>query len=602
MVRYALLLAGIVGGSIPVVAQSPTPVVVGENIVVTASLEGEEERRLPASVTVIEAEEIEARQSTEVSDLLGVVPGLNVVRSGSPGQVTSLFTRGTDSDSTLVLWNGVELNDPYFGGFNWAFLPTEGVDRLEVVRGPFSSLYGGDALGGVVQIFSADRDGGDVRLEGGSNGYLRGAVSAGTELGPVRFDVSGHLRRGDGQLENDFYDSEELMARFEWLVGPGMSLGVVARANDSKTGIPLSGGAPSPNREISWQERQVAVPFRAELGRWQVDARLSAVTYDSAFRDPDDAFGFTASDTQSESRRARAVASYALAPDRWVAFGSEYDRAEVTDSSVFGVSLAGESQHTWAMFGEVFHALGPVTLDLGVRYDDNNVFGSQTSPRLGALYAISERLRVRGSYGRAFRAPSIGELFYPITGNPDLQPEINDSVELAVDYEAGAWRVGITGFENRLENLIDFDFSTFRNVNVGRAETRGLELEAGYRTRLLALRWNATLLETEDLETGLPLLRRPERTSNLVATFYPEPFTVNATIRYVGERADVDPITFDRSVNPAYLRLDLAAEWQVTGRIAPYARIENVADEEYAEALGFPAPGRTLVGGLEVAF
>lgn len=600
--RYALLLAGIVGGSIPVVAQSPSPPVIGENIVVTASLESEEERRLPASVTVIESEEIEARQSTEVSDLLRVVPGLDVVRSGSPGQVTSVFTRGTDSDSTLVLWNGIELNDPYFGGFNWAFLPTEGVDRVEIVRGPFSSLYGGDALGGVVQIFSADRDGGDAHFEGGSNGYLRGAVSAGTQLGPTRFDVSGHLRRGEGQLENDFYDSEELMARFEWLLGPGMSLGVVARANDSRTGIPLSGGAPSPNREISWQERQLSLPFRAELGRWQVDARLSTVSYDSAFRDPDDPFGFTASDTESESRRARAVASYAFSPDRWIAFGSEYDRAEVTDSSVFGVSLEGESQRTWALFGEAFHTLGPVTLDLGVRYDDNDVFGSQTSPRLGALYAISERLRVRGSYGKAFRAPSIGELFFPVTGNPDLQPEINNSFELAVDYEANDWRVGITGFENRLENLIDFDFVTFRNVNVGRAETRGIELEAGYRTRLLALRWNATYLETEDLETGLPLLRRPKRTSNLVATFYPEPFTVNATLRYVGERADIDPITFVRSANDGYLRLDLAAEWRVTGRIAPYARIENVADEEYAEALGFPAPGRTFVGGLEVSF
>ena len=600
--RYALLLAGIVGGSIPVVAQSPAPVVIDENIVVIASLESEAVRQLPASVTIIESPEIEARQSTEVSDLLRVVPGLDVVRSGSPGQVTSLFTRGTDSDSTLVLWNGIELNDPYFGGFNWAFLPTEGVDRVEVVRGPFSSLYGGDALGGVVQIFSANRDGGDVHFEGGSNGYLRGAVSAGTQLGPTRFEVTGHLRRGEGQLDNDFYDSEELMARFEWLMAPGVSLGVVARANDSKTGIPLSGGAPSPNREISWQERQLAIPFRAELGRWQIDARLSAVAYDSAFRDPDDPFGFTASDTESESRRARAVASYAFAPDRWIAFGSEYDRAEVTDSSVYGVSLDGENQSTWAMFGELFHTLGPVTLDLGVRYDDNDVFGSQTSPRLGAIYSISERLRVRGSYGRAFRAPSIGELFFPVTGNPDLQPEINNSVELAVDYAADSWRVGITGFENRLENLIDFDFVAFRNVNVGRAKTRGLELEAGYRTRLLVLRWNATLLDTEDLETGLALLRRPERTSSLVATVYPEPFTVNATLRYVGERADVDPITFVRSVNDGYLRLDLAAAWRVTGWIAPYARIENVADEEYAEALGFPAPGRTFVGGLEVSF
>lgn len=600
--RYALLLAGIVGGSIPVMAQNPDPPVFGDLMVVTASLESTSELELPASVTVIGAEEIAARQITSVSDLLRVVAGLDVVRSGSPGQVASLFTRGTDADSTLVLWNGVELNDPYFGGFNWAFLPTEGVERVEIVRGPFSSLYGGDAIGGVVQVFSAEREGGDVRLEGGSQGYLRGALSAGKQLGSLRLDVSGHLRRGEGRLENDFYDSEELVARGEWRFAPGLSLGLIARANDSQSGIPLSGGSPSPNREISWQERQLAVPFRAELGRWQVDARLSTVAYDSAFQDPDDPFGFTASSTESESRRARAVASYRFAASRWISVGSEYDRAEVTDSSVLGVNLDGESQRTWAVFGEIFQRLGPLSLDLGLRFDDNDVFGSQTSPRLGAVWAISNRLRVRGSYGRAFRAPSIGELFFPVTGNPELEPETSNSLELAVDFGGEDWSVGLTGFENRLENLIDFDFATFGNINVGRARTRGLELEAGYRNRLIGLRWSGTYLDTEDLETGLPLLRRPERSSSLVATFHPQPYTVSATLVYVGERADIDPVTFERAVNDGYLRLDLAVEWQLTGRIAPYARIENVSDEEYSEALGFPVPGRTFVGGLEVVF
>ena len=148
MMRKVLVLIGILGGVVPVVAQVAQPALYEEAIVVTASLDDERKSDLPAAVSVIESEEIEYRQSTEVASLLASLPAMTVVQSGSPGQVTSLFTRGTKSDQTLVLWNGVELNDPYFGGFNWAFMPTEGVGRVEAVRGPFSSLYGGDAVGG----------------------------------------------------------------------------------------------------------------------------------------------------------------------------------------------------------------------------------------------------------------------------------------------------------------------------------------------------------------------------------------------------------------------------------------------------------------------
>jgi len=212
------MLIGILGGVVPVVAQTPQPqsTLFEEAIVVTASLDEEQESDVPAAVSVIEAVEIEARQATEVAALLASLPAMTVVQSGSPGQVTSLFTRGTNSDQTLVLWNGVELNDPYFGGFNWAFMPTEGVGRVEAVRGPFSSLYGGDALGGVVQILSAPREGADLQLEGGENGYRRGQVSASTNFGSTHFEVAGHLRRGEGRVDNDFFDGEALMARADW--------------------------------------------------------------------------------------------------------------------------------------------------------------------------------------------------------------------------------------------------------------------------------------------------------------------------------------------------------------------------------------------------
>lgn len=599
-----LVLTGILGGVVPVFAQTPQsqPTLFEEAIVVTASLDGEQEKDLPAAVSVIEAVEIEARQTTVVADLLASLPAMSVVQSGSPGQVTSLFTRGTKSDQTLVLWNGVELNDPYFGGFNWAFMPTEGIGRVEVVRGPFSSLYGGDAVGGVVQVLSAPRRGADLQLEGGENGYLRGQVSAATQLGSTKVEVAGHLRRGDGQAENDFFDGEALMARADWEMQPGMSLGLLVRAADADTGIPYNGGAPSPERQISWQERLVAVPFRADLGDWRVQAQVSGLTYDNQFRDPGDPFGFTASDTDSESLRARAVASYQLKEGSWLAVGSEWDKARVSDSSTFGTNLNGESQQTLALFGEAFYRIGQVTLDAGVRQDDNDVYGSKTSPRLGMQWAVTDSTRLRASWGQAFSPPSIGELYFPVSGNPELEPETSESLELGLEQRLGGWVLGVTGFRNDLSNLIEFDFATYRNVNVGRARTQGVELEAGYRKDRWGLRWNGTYLETEDLGTGQVLLRRPRESTNLVVGYSPPNWSASLTGLYVGDREDVDPITFQRTVNEAYFRVDVAARWRPGTRLAPYARIENVLGEDYQPALGFPAPGRIFVIGLATSF
>ncbi len=604
MMRNLLVLIGILGGVVPVVAQAPQPqqTLFEEAIVVTASLDGEQENDLPAAVSVIEAAEIEARQTTGVADLLATLPSMTVVQSGSPGQVTSLFTRGTNSDQTLVLWNGVELNDPYFGGFNWAFMPTEGVGRVEAVRGPFSSLYGGDAVGGVVQILSAPQEGADFQLEGGENGYARGQISASTSLGSTRVEVAGHLRRGDGQVDNDFFDGEALMARAEWEMQPGMSLGLLVRAADTDTGIPFSGGAPSPERKISWQERLVAVPFRADLGSWQVQAQVSGLTYDNQFRDPEDPYGFTAADTDSKSLRARAVASYRLEEGSWLAVGSEWDRAEVSDASTFGTNLDGENQRTVALFGEVFYRIGRVILDGGVRQDDNDVFGSKTSPRLGVQVEVTDSTRLRASWGQAFSPPSIGELYFPVSGNPELEPETSESLEVGLEQRFGGWVLGLTGFQNDLSNLIEFDFASYQNFNVGRARTQGVELEAGFLKGHWRLRWNGTYLETEDLDTGQVLLRRPGESSNLVVAYAPKNWSTSLTGLYVGDREDVDPITFDRTPNEAYVRLDVAARWRPGTRLAPYARIENLLGEEYQPALGFPAPGRTLVVGVATSF
>jgi vitamin B12 transporter len=471
-----------------------------------------------------------------------------------------------------------------------------------VIRGPFSALYGSDALGGVVQVISGRGAANVLSLEAGGDGYGRAALSAGGDLGAGRFDVALHSRRGDGATDNDFFDSDALVARAQWEVTGSAELGLVVRTHEAELGIPFSGGSATPDRTSAWRETEVAAPFDAVAGGWTFEGRVSRVSHDSELSDPADPFGFTFSESESTSQRGRLVASHRFDDDLWIAVGGEYEDQEVDSGSVFGVDLDGAGQTTRAVFSQLFYAAGAWRFDLGLRHDDHDAFGTTTTPRFGVARQLGARARLRAAYGEGFRAPSIGELYFPFSGNPDLVPEESASLELGYEVDGRRWGGSVTVFHNDLDNLIDFDFVDFRNVNVGRARTQGVELGAVRRWAAGNLRANASWLDAEDRGSGLPLLRRPEWRASVVAVWTPAEWTVSATASHTGERDDVDPITFDRRPNPAYERLDLALRYDGWPRLAPYARVENLIDERYAEALGFAAPGRQWIGGVSLRF
>lgn len=606
--RHAFWLAGLLGVWMPALAQDPVQdpqadptAAVEETVVVTATLEREKESKVPAAVTVITAEEIEARQASYVLDLLATTPGATVAQSGAPGSVTSLFLRGSDSNQTLALWNGIPLNSPYDGAFNWAYLPTDGAERVEVVRGPFSALYGSQAMGGVVQVLSRPKDGGRLRLEGGEDGYGRAGLSAGYGTGKVRFEVFGNARQGGGRFANDSFDGEDLAGRVELKPLEGLRIGLLARFQDSTVGIPFSGITPRLRREQDDESTQIALPVTFERGGFRLEGLLSRTDSELEFRDPDDS-SFTFSNTETAEDRARLVATF-RAPSRfWVSVGGDWSDQEVSDRSNFGVNLTDATRENRAAFSQLHADLGSVQIDLGVRYDDDELFGSEVSPKAGLVWSATPALSLRASYGEGFRSPSFLELFFPFSGNPALQPETSESYEVGADWTASRFRAGLSAFQNEQRDLIDFDLVTFTNINIDRARSRGVEAEGAWRFAAGTLHANVTWLDTEDLDTGLPLLRRPEWSGNLIATARHAAFSGSLVGRYVGERDDVDPVTFGRVVNPSYVRFDLAGQWQALPWLSPYARVENLADEEYSSVLGFPSPERTLIGGVALSF
>ena len=471
-----------------------------------------------------------------------------------------------------------------------------------MLRGPASALYGGNAVGGVVQVLSGSRDGGQVRLEGGEDGYFRAGLAAGHDFGRARIDIAGASRGGDSEFENGFFDSDELVAKVGWELPANASLGLSGWVNESETGIPFSFGVPNSTARIAWHEQVIALPFSAELGSWTLAGQLSHLESEYDFRDPEDPFGSVRSDTDSEGERGRVVASYQKSERLWFAVGAESERLEVTDSSNFGTNLEGADQRTWAGFGELDLRLGRAHFDVGMRHDDSDASGSETTLRAGVSLRLTEGSRLKAYYGEAFRPPTLGELFFPFFGNPDLAPEQGESYDLHLELDRGAWRIELSAFELDQEDLIDFDVVASTLANVSRARSRGLEGSVGWGNEWVELRANATYLEAKNLDLDTDLLRRPNESANLFVILKPGRFMLTTVARFVGERPDFDPATGAPVTNPSYLRLDFGARFKATARLAPYARVENLADRRYEEVAGYPAQGRTLVGGLTVGF
>ena len=595
MSRLALLATGILGGMIPALALAQSPVPYSQSIVVTATLAPEPANEISATATVLDETEIDRRQAPLALDLLRSVPGVVAAQQGSPGKLGSLFVRGANANQTLVLWNGVKLNDPYFGGFDWAFLPADGLDRIEVVAGPYSALYGSEAVGGVVQLLTRRGEGGKVRVEAGSRNYRRASLAAGHQSGPVHFDVVGHLRRGEGELPNDFYDGEELALRGVWQARPSLELGLLARGGRATIGLPRDYyGQPSRAREQRLDTRTLAIPATWTGSAWSVEAQASRYRTDLELADP--ANPFDESTALAGRTQARAVVSRAAGDSGWVAGGVEWERQSVDATSAFD-ALRGAHQRTAAVFAQGFVRWGRARFDLGARRDDNDVFGGHTSSKAGLSAALTERLRLRASYGESFRAPSLTDLYYPGYGNPDLRPEIGRSVELALEGGGGPWRFSLAAFESRLTDLFQVDFTTFRPFNTGRARSRGIEATVAGRAAHADGRLAWTWLDTEDRTTGRPLLKRPKWSGSLVAGGSFAAWRVGTVVRYVGERFD-----FGNLPLAAYTAVDFTADWQAARRLRPYARLENAFAERYEEAAGYPAPGRRWSAGVAWTF
>jgi vitamin B12 transporter len=583
---------------------------VSDTIVVTASQLPETVESTPASVTVITRQDIDDRAARDLADVLREVPGVTISRTGSPGKATSLFTRGANSTHTLVLWNGIEINNPYFAGYDWGRFSTAGVSQVEVVRGPYSALYGSDAVAGVVNVLTnPQKSGVHADLEAGGHGLRNGNVEADWVSGGNLLSASYEHRRDDGFEPNDDFGQNVANLFWRWTSSNHFTLGLAARRTTYDLGIPTNLNAAgtaiiaSPNRRQSGNERQLAVPIGQTVGRFGYELTLSESRRSDDFSDPDDPYGYVSGTTDSRTRRARLTTRTAT-PVGTVIVGGEYERDVVNDVTNFGPNLQDNRRRDTSLFVEdrYEHELGggaKLELTAGARRDDYDTFGSATSPRLAAAWIMGSG-KLRAAFGESFRAPSVGELYFPFSGNKDLQPERSRSAELGYDFLLGGGLASVTLFRGRYRDLIVFDNATYAFGNVGRARTAGVELSlqrrlAGYDASL-----SYTYLDAKQDGTGTALLRRPKHSGSLFIGRQLGRFETNVALLHTGSRFDVLPVApFSTISDKAYTTVDVNV--QLRGdRFTPYVKLENAANKRYEEVAGYPSPGRRAVFGVRV--
>jgi len=600
-VLFGVVLCVTVWSTAPALAQQS---VFTGSLTVTATGSETPEEEVPLPVTVIDRNEIDDAQEESLADLLRRVPGLTVVRGGDEGGVVSIFSRGSESDHTLALFDGVRLTSPYFAGYDWGLLPSAGIARIEVARGPFSALWGADAIGGVINVVPARAAGGlelEMLAEAGQAGWRRLEAVAGWGGDGVDVYASGFDREGEGELANSDFELRQVLVDAGWSWMDGSRVAVLVQGLESDVGVPFSDPTTlTPNRRQRADQRIAALPLRFRIGdAWDLELVPSFVERDLEFRDPDDPTGFTASDTSADTTQARLASRHRLAAHE-LTWGAEWREDKVTDSSVYGLNLDSATASVASLFAQdVWRPGRGLSLIAGVRLDDADEWGSEVSPRLAVGWRAGDRVELKAAYGRAFRQPSLGELYFPLSGNPDLNAERSESFEVGFGWLAGASRVQVNLFSTSVDDLIEFDYAVYAFANIAGAEMRGVELawELPVTDGLESIA-QATWLDTED-DAGEQLLRRPEWSASW--TLHGElwgPLSGAVTVLWVGSRPDVDPTTFGTVELDDHLTASLSLACQLLDSLEVLLRVQNLADESYQEIAGYPAPGRRITGGL----
>jgi outer membrane cobalamin receptor len=555
----------------------------------------------PASISVITAQEIAAMGALTVADVLRVLPEVRIKDSGGPGSLTSVSIRGSSSTQVLVLIDGVPLNRPDQAVVDLSILPIQNVDRIEVLRGPFSAIYGSAALGGVINIVTRSAPQSALSSRIGSYGLNSNMLSLGGTVGSLTYLVQGILTKSAGFVPDTDYSNFTTTAKLRWPTADDAAVTLTLNRlwHDVGTPGPLTFFQDLQAR--TWEGRTL-VDLSWRSGRADSPGALVRLYFlddDVVFNSPGFAFQ---SDDVAHLWGAQAQIVTTPWPGHLLTIGAEYQGQTIAHADNSPASFANQGSDLGLYVQDDWQITPGVLLSVGVRQDNFQQYGSQVNPRIGLVILLNDRLVLRAGAGRTFRAPTFDELAPAFFGNPALQPESAWSYDLGIEYTlAPALALHLTGYYTDATNLITSAPPLFVPMNVGHALVSGASVELVGR---LAERWfvraNLTTQLARDAASGLDVIYIPRQQANLELTYQWAPeSTVTVIVTYVGDRfADAANTMRVRG----YWLTGLNATWGLGEGFTLQAGVTNLFDVTYQESLNFPEPGRSVFVALSKTF
>jgi vitamin B12 transporter len=614
-------------------------------VVVTATKIETPQERLGATVTVITEEDVQVHRWEDMGDALRQVPGVEIQRSGSLGKTTSIRIRGATPQQVQVLVDGVRVKSPTAGIAELTDIAIDQIERIEIVRGPQSTLYGSDAIGGVVNIITKRGRGpfsAGASVEAGNYDTHRERAGFSGSVGLFDYSLGGSWLGSQGQFSNDATAQGAVSSRVGLTLPANGHVGLSLRYTHIESELPFDGLTPTPqspfyvldpNADQLSETLTLALEWTHKPVEWfEVRGRYGQFWNWLTFRDPateadaaagnlDLVFGETRSQIDVGRQEVELVTGWHIGKWNTLTVGGEYRRESGTIDSTSGgfATRLDETLDTVSWFvQDELRLLDRLILSGGVRGDDNNRFGDVTTGRASAVVLVRETgTKLRGTWGQGFRAPTINDLFFPGFSNPDLEPERSDSWDVGIDqrFWRDRVRLGVTYFDNEFRDLIQLTFDASQcppgnpfgcPINVGRARTNGVEASGAVDLLdTLTVSGSYTYTDSEDLDTGQPLRRFPRHRYTAGLTWEPlKALSLFAEAEVVSSQFEGAGLPS----NPGYYRIDVGGTWRIVPRrgaipaLDLVARVNNLTDQDYMEVLGFPALGINVLAGLQVRY
>ena len=575
-----------------------------ENIIVTGTRIPTQISESLSAVTLFQRADIERLQASDLFDLMSHVPGSSLNRNGGRGSTTSMSLRGNQSDHTLFLMDGVRIGSATTGGAALAAINLSTVQRIEIIRGPKSNLYGADAIGGVVNIITRKTESSrvlNVEAGFGSNGtqdttILLGANGDKYSLTAVvnHLDTDG-IDNTESEAgvngDDDGFTKDSIAINYQYQVTDRALWKVTYNQNDTEADYDNNCSIGSwPNSSpvdcdiySSGEVSALASTMDMNISeQWQTSFQIGQTLDEGSERARNIDLSTTNNGGKFNTKKTEAtwVNTLGLAAGQALMLGLDYQKEEVDSSTVYNE----ESRENSAGFAQFQTQLGAVDTNLGVRYDDNEQFGSHTTVSFLAGIDLSETLRLVGSFGEGFKAPTFNDLYYPGFGNASFVPEESKNIEIGLNADLGNVSATLALFNNNIENLIQYNSATFASDQTAEVEITGLEFNVNTEVSGWTLSLSGAVIDPENKSNGKLLRRRAEQSMMFDAGTTLNGVAIGVSVRSESHRYDDAANTVRLG---GYTTTAMRASYRINDNWLVKARVNNLTDKNYVTASSF---------------